>query len=498
VFIKKNLKVSSAHHRLGPFVPSVAKQVSFVICILILLACGREATHESQTWAQHDENTIGSRVNAFNKEITAPMLICPDRVWPGYDFRKLTIYLTDSNKKQAYVWTAADTDEASQVKTINFGDVGPEFTSGMYGYGKDPLHPEMGLSLSETEEIAEWQQQFGNGEYLVSLGIHEAFHIFEQPKWLHNDSTISGSRASDFPAQAKPRYLRYMMLKSMIAYLDSRQEQDLMELAALYDSYKKEFGAEQQQIHGTDRSEGTAMYTEFVGTAIAKRGCDASERIIEEELLKQIKTRFEISLDADTESYSLGAAAGAIMRLLPELKGWEEKIMQKGVTPLDVLTEKQQRAEPALDGSILAKATAMIDNNNKESARIVDDFIRAYSDPTTIGIVIAVNRMLGSFSVQNFLNVTAKQIELNTNFTASFSSRSADHGSLIKISTTTMDVTSDSTPCNEEGYAFFLTADELEGHLNSDLLTIETSGIKAHAVAYHAKKDASGRSWICL
>ncbi|MBF0440972.1 MAG: hypothetical protein HQK54_03640 [Oligoflexales bacterium] len=461
--------------------------------MLMAGACGGSRSSTSSLLAENETpQGTTERIEAFNREVSRPMLQCPQRVWPGYDFKNMTIYLSDAEKRLAFRWHAEANETTGRVTPIDFSTIEPEFTTGAFSKGKDLSQREIGLSLDKT---ARYNKTEGAGEFLVMLGIHEGFHLFAQRAWQRAGNNNS-SRATEYPSLARPRYLRHMMIKTMTDYLLQGNPVRLKELAFLYDTYNAEYAAESQKLTSTDQTEGTARYADEVSQAISKLGCQASEDELRTELARKFSDNAYYLTDGDSESYTLGALAGLILRSMANHKGWESKIIS-GATPLSLLVEGLARQAPATDEQAKADLERLIESQNLRRAPKIDEFVNAQDDMSMTRVVVSSERILGSYSTSAFVLVTAQNLELNMDFSATFTAKNKD-GSSIEVASTSTDTSASQNPCASHGFLFFIKQTALNPALTGGRLSINHERLKAKGVAYELKKDERGHTFLCL
>lgn len=452
-----------------------------------LVACGsdRKSTVHVERGVDNSQ-----RATEIVDGLRTVILECPDRVWPGLTWKDFTVFLSDQQTKEAFKWEASSPELLSPV---DFASVPPELTSSFYGIGGDKDKLLLGLSLNLTATENESHKAKYGIDSAIGLGIHEGFHHTEQATWQGPADSAGQSRDTVYPLEARPRYLRYLMLKAMNAYLAEPKSQLLGQLSTIHAQYALEFPDEARGIKHTDYIEGSAQYVEKIGEAIALKGCDASEAELIETATKASTDSNSIVPAADGESYGLGLASGLIMRSLEVFKGWEAEL-EDAQTPLSILTARYPQVAFDEDPLALAEAQRVVSEENQVLAVPIDRYIAIKADPESVAIFIPFARMLGSFSLSKFVKVPSAELSLFVDFKAKFSARDG-LGKEITVSSSTESV--NSPLCGDEGVVFYHSAGQL-GDLQSGILSVQSPELQADGAPFLLINDSGGRRWVCL
>lgn len=207
--------------------------------------------------------TNAQRIARIGAGFNETMLQCANRIWPGYSWANLSVYVTDRSAKTAWLWRGGG---RGAISPLDFSRVPSEHHHGWFSFGKDVKKREMGLSLSDTAEINQiLNASLSRGDFLVDLGIHEAFHYFFQnrPNWVMRASDGGFSRAVEYPLDPMPRYLRFMIADKLLGYLRKPSPALLGQARGLLNSYLSRYSKEAAKIASTDQLEGSAAYVEM-------------------------------------------------------------------------------------------------------------------------------------------------------------------------------------------------------------------------------------------
>lgn len=467
----------------------------FIISFSALLSsCGSQVgRNESLTAATTLKTSDEDRVAKIAKGFNLATIDCPQRIWPHYDWSRKKIYITNQATNKAFAWQGGRPLQ-NRVSTVDLSSLSPDFTQGLYGFSmKEP--DAMGLSLDKSTEYQEDAERSGKPDFVLTLGLHEGFHHFAQKGWKSPGSEdVNASRAVDYPVLAEPRYLRGKLLKHVKAYLKNPSDKGLREARGLYDLYEQKYPTEAKAIASTDQVEGTAFYAELVGTAITELGCGAVDKDLIANAAKELDTRSDISGSSDSESYSLGAAAGLIMRMTGDYAGWEKKIPQ-GTTPLALLFENIAPETAPDDPELRREADQIIKQENQRYAPNVRTFLASLKDPEAVAIHMKSYNTVGSYGTQGFIRHRGTGKELTLDFGGTISA-SGNPGATVKISGLTLENLDQSDGCGSDGFVAYVPKKHVK--LDQGTVSLDAPTISGKNVPMTAKKDATGREWVCI
>lgn len=346
------------------------------------------ASLDASTGPSADIQAVADRFSNYNK--------CADKVWPKPLLGQSTISLVDKDNS-VWKWSAeglkkvASSAEAknilSLVGTSNYvvnRNTKPEelilnlnVKKGQKSPPPDKASPpSTGSKSPACEKAAKAMKESNIGLYnapepspvdkAFRLGVHENFHVHDQSNtqcWKHNLDSNSPSmdRINDYPTKVEPRQMRYKLKTALRKALQEKnptaRQALLQEAAYWHKEYKKKYGSKESH-HSPDRFEGTARYVDLVAGKIdCSKNIDSNSlaEISRAAVLEGVSEASDPSVDS--ESYSLGALAGAMLDQQRAL-GWKSKTADDGKSPLDLLLESVTPKTGALQNTSQLDAIA--------------------------------------------------------------------------------------------------------------------------------------------
>lgn len=415
---------------------------------------------------------------------------CPERVWPGYRWQRGQLVFYARTERTAHIFRLADQpDGEPQRAELRYGELPPGMTSGSYATGDLAGRPTLFISLDDAAADEAKQRALGyepTVPYALVLAFHEAFHTFGQ-----GDGWISpaASRASDFPFDDRPRYLRLMLLRSLQAAI--RGEQSLGAAAYWYEQYRTQFASEQESVLTLDVREGAAKYVEVVSSWLAREGCGLSDAELSAVAAREIDVVAGYIPRMSGESYPLGAAAGVLLRASGR-KGWEQRVAA-GEPPVALLLDGVVPERQPDDAVRVERIRELFAQTNAVLARMLEPFVAAYSAPGQVRVALPYAWSDGASTVEEAVRMSALPGTpvVWPKFTASFG---AAQGARIDVDGLTA-LDAEASPCGP-AVGFVLPAsaihDDGAGRFQISAAGVSTAGVPAEL------HDADGVRWLCV
>ena len=320
------------------------------------------------------------------------LLGCPDRIWRGIDWSQTQMLLVSSQANQS--WLIAPGAAAPEL--VPLAGFPPAVTHAAFFFfdfrGKTTITVNLDLPWIAGGQVSPFD-----------LAVHELFHHVGQKDWRHEVAP----RGTLVPLEARPRYLRAMLLRELqragqgaAATVAGQDQADARAAAAFwYRAWKAEFPAE--YAARSDGYEGTARYVELRARQFLKLGCAATDSEIAADTAEWARG---LGLDPrsglDAEGYDAGALAGAIL----DVNGisWQDEA-KTGRTAIDILDANESLVPARADDSaLLARDTQLLAEQN---ARI--DLWRLpleakLADPAYVRLNVPSAWIQGSFAPMGF------------------------------------------------------------------------------------------------
>ncbi|MFW7381987.1 MAG: hypothetical protein ACOH5I_24490 [Oligoflexus sp.] len=437
--------------------------------------------------------SIDERLNELSQGLQVATIQCPEKLWPGFNFANLKLVVTQVHHESAWEWEAGDSGQR-EFSEIDFHSLPQSWKNAYFLMDKDE---EIGkyilvLSLPKTSLPNLDYKSRELPEYLVGLGIHEGFHLIEQENWVIESTT---KRSTQYPLDATPRFLRYMMNTSLSESLAGNAEK-LSEARYWYDRYESEFPEEANSIRFYDKIEGSARYVEHMANAIVHLGCDASDDELFSWSFQKFYSRSRPELKADIESYRIGSKASLLLRQSEKHSGWENIISETTSSQLDLLLEDIVPKVAEDDISLFKEVNEMIDYKNSELKALIDPWLEARSSNEFYSVLIS-GEMMGSFNVSDFIILKDGGHQLRLNFSARFIGKQ-NQGDIKVTSMIAEAIDNRENPCGIEGVRLFLPSTWFESILTGASLNVYVNEFEANEVSFNFARGDDGKGWICL
>lgn len=430
------------------------------------------------------------RLARIASALTESMIRCPDRVWPGYDWRRLQVVLVESEAHAALLWNDQRKDAGDdEVKLtwMPYADLPSNYKleSGDFEFGQLHGVPTLGIGAACTDDGT------------IQSAIHEGFHFTGDNEFANTQN--GSSRGLTYPIDYQPRYLRYHVILSLSRALFSGDSKALGAARYWYDQYLKRYPEDSKEHGALDIAEGTAQYVGLVGTALAKVGCKASEA----ELLSAAKEMCQPDageeLDwvnpGDAESYQIGVIAGLLLRQR-NAPQWQEHIA-KGTPPLDLLLKHVKPIHQKDDKRLLARVKEFCQQRNDEIGVVVDTFFKQMGSADHFTVAVPLQWMASSFSTDGFVNTTLKGKQHNLILGMSVPLQSPDGSARGTIDGAVTELLTESPRGSEPLIVFPVTRSALQS--KDRVLSIDSPGFNLSGITVEILEiGGKGAPWLFL
>lgn len=406
---------------------------------------------------------------------------CAGRVWPGYDWRELTVVLGDAGQPTHFLVNGGKVEEiaASKLPAHLFGSPYEFFVH----------EGRRGLAVSASA----WSQTIGLEEEgrlvpdVIGLAAHEGFHNHGQSTW----ASRRGSRGTEIPVRWEPRFYRQMAYLNLRAALLKARPEALPRAAYWHSRWASGFARE--VLASTDGYEGTANFVEHVTVALSSLGCQASEAELSQELRRRAKAELPESMSdgrpsLDGEGYKMGVHAALLLREMGNQAWYQE--MKAGRTPVDVLlggmVPSAEAAPPELEDAAkkaVALEQASVDLKLGEAIRTIDS-------GEAIFLSVPTAWYQGSYSSGGFFVDVGRA--LNFNPLARGIRFNASPGFGLEAQSGAVMVHNESPPCS--GWNFVAA----KKWLSPDRKELRPAGLfLSGRLRGTVKRGPDGREWFC-
>ncbi len=373
---------------------------------------------------------IPEAILAITSKLDALTPKCADKIWPSSGVGTYQVILVDPITKQPWLWTPKGFKNAKDPGGLERLDPkelekNKDVFQSRYSFNQFRGRNTVSLLLNQRafrtfeEELQEVEKQKKSGRvpkdfeltkelYLQNKAnsidvdfttvVHESFHAYGQGTHHPNDGhhhpwkviqdqekEISEgvmNRYSDYPLEAGPRYFRRMQFETMLKAVNSKdpqQKEKLLAEAAHWQKKYEESGGEHERTNGSDISEGTAKYFDFMASIYAKHGCELSkeetQKKIEESLAKlvsQMEKNGGLPPVADVESYNIGLLSNLLLAQLEDSSDWKKQLMTERETPAEILLEGYTPTKANDDAKILGAIEEVQAKENKQLQGLMD------------------------------------------------------------------------------------------------------------------------------
>jgi len=372
---------------------------------------GPETTNDSEATSSGYLNDKRYRhALAVANALTLSMVDCPERVWPGYDWRHLQVILVDPKQRLALLWNDQRTghgESGVRLTRIAFPDLPSAFRLQSARFALKPWEGLPTLTLDVS----------GSDTESISLGIHEAFHDFQDSAF--SPTQTASSPGVPYPANWQPHYLRQQMITSLSRALFSSDADALGAARYWRDQLVKRFPEEARLRDALDTIEGTAEYVENIGTALGTMGCDVTES----ELIDRAKELYSkqqeglardagFQLDLASESYQVGFLTGLLLRQR-NVPSWQEQV-SRGTTPSELLLRDVQPIAQDDDAKLIAKTRKSFELENRKLGELIEPFFQRMQSRDCYVLSIPFDWVPGSFSEEGFPRMTGRAATIVT------------------------------------------------------------------------------------
>lgn len=344
-----------------------------------------------------------------------------EQAWPGAGqlYQQLQLVVADSQcawridatGMQALPYSSTITQAKRDISWLHYERL-------TWPDGRPTVFLGVGSSVPATEITA--MKQSSAVPEVFSTGSHEAFHffiqgIFDTPiKWEGLRKKDATQRATAFPINADARVSRTGMISELLNGLGG-DAKALQRARYWYVQWQRTAADEPHAVAFYDIVEGTASYVESVADALAT-GATFGSTTYRQRLIDQAKTQWSSPItDASTESYVLGALAGALLSQNGTSPAWQRSVEQ-GDTPVDRLLQHVAPSAAHEDLTLTEPLRRVIAAKNREVAHLLDPWRAHFASPDYIKIYANLSTT-GSWISTGLYHVHGFPYDLTTGFT---------------------------------------------------------------------------------
>lgn len=420
---------------------------------------------------------------------------CGERIWPGYDLKKLNIVFVDSIAEK---FPAISLKEARQFK-IDAAHIPLYAKQGMYSFFTLADQKWMAINTEVSSQYIKNLTFEKIVSRIIKLTVHESFHHTVQTSW---PKTSSSPRGTLVPVRWEPRFYRAMIFKNLeLAYADRKNSGiSLQRTKYWYNKWLREFENEAQGT--TDGYEGSARYADVVADALTNLGCEASEELIHSSILAIQNVMGVTSFlngtmfGFDTEGYAVGAMAALILRRDHDQTDWKALVSLRQ-TPLEILMRNVQERVEEIDEEFKQRFV----NTQLEVQSEIDGYLgETYSnlDAEDSFLISLPYTWLGndgaSYSFVGFY------VDLNRglNFSVldeALKFQSADKLSFLESAVNAAYLRQIKTPCKDSSWVFPIARKNIKKETGGKY-KIESHFFKGELAGKILKAD-DNRNWLC-
>ncbi len=410
----------------------------------------------------------------------APMLQCPERIWPNYNWSKLQVVFVYPSSDTSWLWSGSD----QSIKDVR-NDQLPSAAL------------ESGYEFFELNNLSSVSIDMENEDEPFQLAVHEFFHDQGQK----NEVDPAGLRGTDYPIQPEPRIFRAMLKQRLYEALQesSREKRtdSLKKAAYWYQKWKSEYPEEFNS--STDGYEGTATYVEYMAVAIADKGCDAPIDIIlstaSQELIKS-EADTPTTLMLDGEGYEIGAAASLLLRANSQID-WFSQI-SLGMPPTEILLGSLNAKKDKAPEATIKRFTDESNMVNEKLYLQIGQDIELLDNHEYVRVAIPMNNLqtnlmpTGFYKTAKIPNGMIFNLAFEHIFSDSSLQMSASPGKIMMI------LPDEIAGCNssEENPMLYTLVKKSDIKTDGPILTVHSKGIKG-SLRGQITVDKNGLSYFC-
>jgi hypothetical protein len=424
---------------------------------------------------------IESIYRKVGQDLSSPMLQCPEKIWPDYNWKKMNALLLQETAP-SLVWRG----ETGKIETLDEADVPPGARNGLYSFFAWKSQDAVSIYIGGSDN-----SYFKDPMNLLGLLIHEGFHYLGQRDWIR----ASHSRGTTYPIDPTPRIYRRLLKDRLLSYFLSKgaDTKSLGQASFWFHKWTQEFPKEVQNT--ADGYEGTARYMEWLGPIVSEIGCQASDEALLAAGTVKLSDPLQTymggeRLSLDGEAYPIGGLSSLILRLINKNPDWYLSV-PKGHTPVEELLKNVT----PIEDSILPELKKEYDNSataqNRELETTFGGDLQNLLNAQFIRVVIPTSAIHASYSPKGFYlsakveNATiiplASDFPFNGDSWAFTAKRDAN---LFSIP----------SPCSEASYVILIpAASAVDSDNQLEIMTPTASG----KIKGSWKTDDKGIKWFC-
>lgn len=339
-----------------------------------------------------------TRLETIEQALNIAMFQCVGRAWPGVtaNVHASQIMFVSEEQSAAYLWNDQTLGDAVPALTeIDFSTLGPEWLS-TFEFGVYNDVRTLGISLDVTAELNAELEAAGMPpwhDYALELAFHEGMHYLSgQSDWNVNP----GSRSLPYPEPWEPRYLRAQLGWALRSELEANTT-DFGEAAFWREAVIDQFPNDMAAIAAYDVTEGSAEYGSAMMSALAARGCGATDEELVDAVVERLDSYASLShYSGGREPYDLGVLTGLSLQRVGA-DGWQGAV-ENGQTMHQLLLSQFDPVVAPDDTDVQQSAQAAVDVRNEVAAERIEPMLLDMADPEFYRLPVPLAWVQGSFS----------------------------------------------------------------------------------------------------
>lgn len=445
------------------------------------------------TFASTDEKTDLRKINQqVAEKLLAVVGGCGERIWPGYNLKKMNIVLVDKSSEDLLAVSIKE----NKTFTVKSSELPASVIRSSYSFFKidDQSWMSINSEIYNNPNLTDEQKT----RDLFGLAIHEAFHNQAQESWKIEVE----SRGTFVPVKWQPRYYRAMVYNNLLAALNQLEDKSEYLQKAKY-WYNKWVSENSEEIKSaTDGYEGSAQYAEAMGIAFSELGCQASDteilNFVRSEIPNNILGTGDLFLGyqfaLDGEGYALGGLSGLLLNAPPTSENWYS-LVERGETPLFILL---QNVSPTKDDDNFELMSQMKQTQIKEQKQVdsyLSDMYSALNQQNSYLISIPHSwSEKGSKGYVGFYVDTALKMEISV-LGQELNFLSEDKSSTLKTAKNAVFLNLDS-PCRKSTPWMFVVGSISISFQNGNSAVV-TDNYFNGKIQGKLIQDSDGKNWFC-
>lgn len=394
------------------------------------------------------------------------------RIWPGMDFSRHVLLLTDG--KEAW---AIDKASRQKVTLESLKDNKTSLPSpGGFAMTNWKGRNAVIIRLRTPEAAAKLREETTGltspdvPAFDFEFATHEQFHTYVQlgdRPWTSLGKLSQGDgdgRDELYPLQAAPRLQRAMIYNSLLAAYQQpkKQTEHLAAAAHWQEKWASEYPQEKKTQEQTDLLEGTTQYVETMAGAMALVEDSENTGQVRDFLTRTLKPMKVASKSEET--YAIGAAAllNADAMGKPQMK---QALTTEAATPASWLLKDVDPSPQPAPKDFKKSIERSITQQNRQLATTIEPFVQAMQDKKSWILMLPDEALQGSMDA-SFYTTKKLPISIKNNAYATFRLHS---GEVVLDKTTTGELKRD----GKTYYAIPLNPADKNISLDGEKLTLK-------------------------